>query len=59
MEVGDQGIDCFETVAGINENSGIVAHGVDNAVFIGGAFQCAAGSSPLGGLFLLPCGKLI
>ena len=45
MEVGDQGIHRLEFVAGIDENTRIGVHGVDDALLVRGAFQGTAGGS--------------
>ena len=42
VEIGDERIDCFEFITGINEDACVVTHGMYDAVLCGGAFQRSA-----------------
>ena len=41
MEIGDQTVHTAETVTGVDKNTGIAAHCMQNAVFVRRTFQCA------------------
>ena len=56
MEVGDKAVDAVELDAGVQENGGVAAAGLDLAIFSGDGFQCAAaggahGDDPVPGGF--------
>ena len=44
MEIGDEGVNGFEAVAGIDKDARIVAHGMYDAVIGGSTFKGTAGS---------------
>ena len=43
VKIGDQAVNGFESISGIDENSRIPADGVNNALLVGCAFQGSTG----------------